>query len=114
MLGEHDETQMTSDQTGLSPRLAGRIYGVTGVARPKPAPDVFLYVASQLGVQPSQCVVVEDSPSGVRAAVSAGMTVLGYSALMPSDRLIGVGAHLVFSDMCELPELLARFNTEPA
>jgi pseudouridine-5'-monophosphatase len=48
------------------------------VARGKPAPDIFLAAAQSLGVPPESCVVVEDSPLGVAAAVAAGMKVIGF------------------------------------
>lgn len=48
------------------------------VAHPKPAPDIFLKAASQLNVSPSECVVIEDSYNGVKAAVAAGIPVLGF------------------------------------
>jgi HAD superfamily hydrolase (TIGR01509 family) len=53
---------------------------VTGesVEHPKPAPDVFLKAAHQLGLEPSECIVIEDSNNGVRAAVAAGMACIGF------------------------------------
>jgi len=48
------------------------------VRRGKPAPDIFLAAAESLGVEPSSCVVVEDSPLGVAAALAAGMRVIGF------------------------------------
>lgn len=56
------------------------------VARGKPAPDIFLVAAGELGVDPADCVVVEDSPAGVRAARAAGMQVVGvpYPGLDPA------------------------------
>ncbi|MFM8412847.1 MAG: HAD-IA family hydrolase [Alphaproteobacteria bacterium] len=55
------------------------------VARGKPEPDIFLVAASDLGVAPAECVVVEDSPAGVQAARAAGMQVVGvpYPGLDP-------------------------------
>lgn len=48
------------------------------VANPKPAPDVFLKAAKEIGVSPEECVVIEDSDNGVRAAKAAGMVCVGY------------------------------------
>jgi beta-phosphoglucomutase-like phosphatase (HAD superfamily) len=50
--------------------------------------------------------VVEDTPTGVAAGVAAGMTVYGYCAHTPAQRLIEAGAHCVFDYMGALPELL--------
>jgi beta-phosphoglucomutase-like phosphatase (HAD superfamily) len=47
------------------------------VTRPKPAPDVFLYAAKQLGIEPSHCVVVEDATVGIEAAIAGGMRSIG-------------------------------------
>jgi HAD superfamily hydrolase (TIGR01509 family) len=46
------------------------------VARGKPAPDVYLAAAERLGVDPAQCVAIEDSANGLRSAAAAGMTVV--------------------------------------
>lgn len=48
------------------------------VAAGKPAPDVFLYAAEKLNTPPAACVVVEDSPNGIRAAKNAGMVCVAY------------------------------------
>ena len=44
----------------------------------KPAPDIYLLAAEKLGVEPGDCVVIEDSPNGVRAGVAAGMNVVAF------------------------------------
>jgi len=49
------------------------------VWNPKPHPEVFLKVAEMLGVDPADCIVFEDSPSGVQAGLAAGMKVVGLS-----------------------------------
>ncbi len=64
------------------------------VDRPKPAPDVFLYAARRLNLEPHQCIAIEDAESGVEAAIAAGMTVVG---LGPVDR-VGA-ANLVLSGL---------------
>jgi len=104
--GDHDKMRTTLGITGLLARFEGRLFSVTEVAAPKPAPDVFLYAAARCGVTPADCVVVEDTPTGVRAAVAAGMTVFGYAALTPAQRLRDAGAHRLFTQMEMLPELL--------
>src|SRR5690606_30600639 len=54
------------------------------VARPKPAPDIYLHCASLLGVDPANCIVFEDSATGVAAAKAAGMRVVGVLTTLPS------------------------------
>lgn len=76
------------------------------VARGKPAPDVFLHAATSMGVEPDGCVVVEDSSSGVTAAVSAGMRVLGYTADSDEHALRDAGATGILNSMNELPRAL--------
>jgi len=104
--GTHEKMQTTLGITGLLPRFRGKMYSVTEVAHSKPFPDVFLYAASQQGVIPSACAVIEDTPTGVAAGVAAGMTVFGYCALTPRHRLIEAGAHHTFERMRDLPGLL--------
>ena len=95
----------TLAKTGLFARFAGRIFSADDVARPKPAPDLFLHAAASLGADPRRCAVVEDSPHGVAAGVAAGMSVFGYAAQSGAERLAAAGAR-TFSDMRALPELL--------
>ncbi|MFF7053722.1 HAD family hydrolase [Streptomyces griseorubiginosus] len=81
-----------------------RIFSSEDVGRGKPAPDLFLYAAERMGVEPGRCVVVEDSPLGVQAANAAGMDVYGFTAMTPAAKL--TGATQLFSDMGELLDLL--------
>jgi beta-phosphoglucomutase-like phosphatase (HAD superfamily) len=81
-----------------------RIFSSEDVGRGKPAPDLFLYAAERMGVAPERCVVVEDSPLGVRAAVAAGMDVYGFTAMTPAGKL--AQATRLFDDMGELAGLL--------
>ncbi|WP_406404656.1 HAD family hydrolase [Streptomyces sp. NBC_00879] len=106
--GSHEKMRHTLGRTGLHDHFAGRIYSATEVARGKPAPDLFLYAAEKMGVDPAACVVVEDSRPGVQAARAAGMRAFGYAGgLTPAERL--EGAHtVVFHDMRKLPNLIAE------
>ena len=104
--GDHEKMRTTLGLTGLLPRFDGKLFSVTQVARGKPAPDVYLLAASELGAAPAECVVIEDTPPGVRAGVAAGMTVFGFCAHTPAERLRDAGAHFTFTDMRTLPQSL--------
>jgi len=91
--------------TGLDWFFGDRIYTAAMVARGKPAPDLFLYAAEQMGAHPSNCAVIEDSENGVHAARAAGMSVFGYVADEDSTALSAAGA-IVFDSMQKLPSLL--------
>ncbi|EPX81097.1 HAD family hydrolase [Litoreibacter arenae] len=65
--------------SGLSARFEGRAFSANQVARGKPAPDLFLFAADRLGVAPTDCAVLEDSPHGVAGGVAAGMRVAGFT-----------------------------------
>ncbi len=104
---EPDSLRRKLELTGLYDRFAGAIFSATEVENGKPAPDLFLHAASEMGVEASRCVVVEDSVHGVQAGRAAGMEVLAYAGggLTPAARLAGART-IVFDDMDELPGLL--------
>jgi HAD superfamily hydrolase (TIGR01509 family) len=93
--------------TGLYERFAGRIFSAVEVANGKPAPDLFLHAAQQMGVDPTGCVVVEDSRYGVQAARAAGMDVLGYAGGLTAADVLAGPRTIVFDDMRSLPGLLS-------
>lgn len=111
--GEHAKMRTTLGVTGLLPRFEGRRFSATDVARPKPAPDLFLHAAGRVGVSPSRCVVIEDSPLGVAGACAAGMSVIGYADLMPPSRLRDAGASTVVHHLSELGPLLGLASRTP-
>ncbi|MEU3956292.1 HAD family hydrolase [Streptomyces achromogenes] len=103
--GSHERIRVGHRTTGLDRWFTDeRIFSSEDVGRGKPAPDLFLHAAQRMGVAPGRCVVVEDSPLGVQAAVAAGMDVYGFTAMTPPERLAGAGR--LFSDMGELAGLL--------
>jgi beta-phosphoglucomutase-like phosphatase (HAD superfamily) len=63
----------------LSQRVGGRLYTASQVERGKPAPDLFLLAAQEMGVEPGRCLVIEDSLNGIRAGLAAGMTVWRFT-----------------------------------
>jgi HAD superfamily hydrolase (TIGR01509 family) len=115
--GSHDKLRFTLGHTGLYQRFEGRIFSGYEVANGKPAPDLFLHAAARMGAEPARCAVVEDTLFGVQAARAAGMRVFGYAGGLSSpERLAGENT-VVFSDMRELPGLLAggdSFRSCPA
>lgn len=99
--GTHERIELTLKTVGLYDRFAGRILSAQDVQRGKPFPDLFLHAAEQMGADPADAIVVEDSPYGVEAAKAAGMTVVGYAGLTPASRL--AGADRVITTMADLP-----------
>ncbi|WP_327184421.1 HAD family hydrolase [Streptomyces sp. NBC_01334] len=103
--GSHERIRVGHRKTGLDRWFEdARIFSSQDVGKGKPAPDLFLHAARRMGVAPERCVVVEDSPLGVRAAVAAGMDVYGFTAMTPAAKL--AGATQLFSDLGQLPDLL--------
>ena len=90
---------------GLGSVFDGRCFSFEDVALPKPAPDIYLAAAGACGVLPGDCVVIEDSITGVRAGLAAGCRVLGFARDTPADALMRAGAE-PFADMEALPALL--------
>jgi HAD superfamily hydrolase (TIGR01509 family) len=104
--GKLEKTRLSLELTGLRDLFPDRaLFSAESVARGKPHPDLFLRAAAVMGVAPAACVVVEDTPSGVTAAVSAGMRVLGYAADSDEAALRRAGAEIVRS-LDELPGVL--------
>lgn len=103
--------------SGLAREFNGHIFAADMVEAPKPAPDLFLYAARKMKEEPSNCLVIEDSPVGVQAAVQAGMKVWGFIGAhhvgTPSkESLLALGAEETFSDMELLPQRLETESEE--
>lgn len=98
---------------GIDQHFNERMTTFEDVRHGKPAPDIYLLAAKRAGVAPQDCVVVEDSLTGVAAGVAAGCLTLGFtgSQIHRSEhalKLVELGARAVFEDMAELPDLLAK------
>jgi HAD superfamily hydrolase (TIGR01509 family) len=98
---------------GLQSEFGGHVFSASAVARGKPHPDIFVHAAQQMAVHPSRCVVLEDSPSGVRAAIAAGMTVIGVLAashIQPGhrERLSEAGAEHIVQSFVEAEKITRR------
>ncbi len=115
--GSHQRMQVSLGSTGLHQRLAPNIFSASQVTNGKPAPDLFLFAAREMGVPPERCVVIEDSLAGIAAARAAGMTVLGFCGgshcgAGHAETLREAGADLTFADMHHLPALVRRLGTK--
>ena len=84
--GTPHRMRMALAAAGLLPLVQDRLFTAAEVARPKPAPDLFLHAARRMGAQPAHTAVVEDTPTGVRAGVAAGMRVLAFAGAAHADR----------------------------
>ena len=104
--GPHHKMEVTLRRTGLWERFAGRIFSATEVRNGKPAPDLFLHAAREMGFDPASTAVVEDSVPGVQAARAAGMRALAFAGDGDADELAAAGGE-PFDDMAALPGLLA-------
>ena len=91
---------------GLAGQFGEHIYVTSMVARPKPAPDVYLLAAQRLGAAPADCIVIEDSPAGAAAAIGAGMRAVGYAPGETADAMRACGATVIRS----MDELIARID----
>jgi HAD superfamily hydrolase (TIGR01549 family) len=75
-----DRLQLCLALLALEAEFGGHVFSADMVARGKPHPDIFLFAADKLGVEPKECLVIEDSAGGIRAAIAAGMTAIGLCA----------------------------------
>lgn len=109
----HQEMAQKFTFTGLLPLVEGRIHSARDVRHGKPAPDLFLAAAKAEGVDPAQCLVVEDSAPGIAAAHAAGMRVVAYAR---DSRAAGheVAPHYVVRSLAELPALFKAAMMERA
>lgn len=105
--GHRRYVDLALESAGLPRTFRAEVTGEM-VERGKPAPDTFLLAAERLGVPVEVCLVVEDSPNGVRAALNAGMVCIA----IPDDRSAAPpnGASLVLESLAELVPTLDRYS----
>jgi HAD superfamily hydrolase (TIGR01509 family) len=89
----------------------GRVFSALNLARGKPHPDIFLHAAAEMGVSSSECIIIEDSASGVIAGREAGSTVIGLLAAGHirdghRARLKDAGAHHLAADYIEVERIV--------
>ncbi len=88
------------------------IFTAEMVKNGKPAPDLFLLAAEKMGVQPEECLVIEDSLPGLKAAIKAGMTPIAFvgadihNTHEYREKIQDMGVHLIFDNMQELYKII--------
>jgi HAD superfamily hydrolase (TIGR01509 family) len=110
-----ERIRVSLEVSKLAPFFKGRIFHSAMVEHGKPAPDLFLRAASDMGAAARRALVIEDSVSGVTAGKAAGMTVWGfvggshYAGTDPASRLQAAGADRIVTSLAEiLPVVAAR------
>lgn len=108
-------TRLINNQqaTNIADIFNGKTYSADMVKHPKPAPDLFLYAAQQMGFAPKACLVIEDGAHGIKAANAAGMRSIGFTGGSHcknghAARLTNAGASHVFDDMGELANIINK------
>lgn len=101
---------------GLTKMFGANVFTASQVERGKPAPDLFLFAAKQMGSDPEQCLVIEDSIPGLQAAEAANMKRLAYSG---ASHLKGMGIEMPssvrgFDNWLDFPHLLNKISKEAA
>jgi HAD superfamily hydrolase (TIGR01509 family) len=107
-----ERLQLCTDVLAIGHHFPDTIFSADLVPRGKPHPDICLYAADRIGVAPEHCLVIEDSPNGVRAGLAAGMCVVGLCAgahirAGHAERLRDAGAEHVFETWPEVGNFLA-------
>ena len=103
--GSEEKMAIMLGKRGVLARFKGAIFSAHTVGIWKPEPGLFQHAASAMGVLPKDCVVIEDSLTGVLAAKRANMRCFGYAVDDDAGALENEGA-IIFNNMQQLPELL--------
>ncbi|MDX1908223.1 MAG: HAD-IA family hydrolase [Bacteroidia bacterium] len=103
------------ERAGIRAVFEDRIFSSTHVARPKPAPDVYLHALQQLGLHPAEVLVIEDSLTGAAAARAAGLAVIGFLGAAHifeghGAALRALGVDEIAADAAELRQVLRKWG----
>jgi HAD superfamily hydrolase (TIGR01509 family) len=110
-----ERLELSIEVTGLKKLFGENVFSADQVEHGKPAPDLYFFAASSLGVTPANCVVIEDSTLGIQAAISAGMKTIGFAGASHAtvelaQRLKEAGANIVIAAMSDLPAAIDRLT----
>ena len=103
--GPENKIRLNLEVTGLLPYFEDKIFSCYAIQKWKPEPDVFLWAAKTMGFNPKECLVVEDSISGVKAALAGGFDVFGYTEHDYKNELEAL-ATKTFKSMSRLIEII--------
>lgn len=109
-----DRLAVCLDRLGLADVFGDCVFSASSVPRGKPFPDIFLHAARTMGVDPADCIVIEDSVGGIEAARAAGMHAIGLLAgshIQPghAERLDAAGAHRVVEGFAAAEPIVRAF-----
>ncbi len=102
------------EATNWYTRFDGRRFSAYDIKRWKPHPALFLHVAEVMGAQAQSCIVIEDSTSGIKAAIAAGMQVVGFADLSSPAELTKAGATTTASTIPEVTGVIKSWLAESA
>ena len=105
--GPHIKINKTLSITGLLHRFGENVYSANDVKEGKPAPDLFLHAAMQMGADPKNTLVIEDSIADIQAAYKAKMTPLAFCPTKTNPAIEETNS-IVFNNMTELPALVNK------
>lgn len=96
-----DQIKVTTnlDLLELSAAFFDTVITGSDIERKKPFPDIYLLAASNCGVSPDRCFVVEDAVSGIQAGKAAGMTCIGFTSSHTAEELREAGADIIIDDI---------------
>lgn len=110
--GERNNVIKSLKITGLMDHfIEDHIFTKIQVEQPKPAPDLFLFAAERMGFESSHCLVIEDSPAGVAAAVAANMKVIGFTGCahdqdQQAELLKNAGAKIITDKLIHITDYI--------
>ena len=99
--GPLEKTKRNLEIVGLISHFGENIYSAYTIQKWKPEPDLFLHACKDMGSDPVNCIIIEDSELGIQAAVAGGFKVLAFGIQPAPNEAIKS-----FQDMAELPELI--------
>lgn len=103
--GPKDKIILNLGLSGLSEKFQNNIFSCYDIGKWKPEPDIFLHAARTMNFKVEECIVIEDSPTGVEAGIRGGFKVFGFANKNTAGELRDAGA-IVFNNFKELPRLI--------